>query len=179
MPLLLIPLAFLVLLALWVLLLPLSLWQRFRMGRAQRRALPWLVSFNAWLLLASVLVFLAVSALAQFWFPHNLAQAGAGLLAGALLGSIALRCSRFEWRPQGLFYTPNLWITLGLTLLVAGRVLISIVQLARQGMAWWHDAPMDLDWHDGLVALAGVLLGHALVYAWGLRRRLRRGGRTG
>lgn len=173
MPLLLVPLAFLLLSAAWLVLLPWSLWQRFRYGKARRLARSWVVRLNAWLLLVSVIVFVAVSALTTVWFPHNLAQAAFGLLGGALLGLLGLALSRFEWRPEGLFYTPNAWIALGLTLLVASRLLLSLVQMGRQGVAWWNGALVDASWHDGLVALAGVLLGHALVYAWGLRRRLR------
>lgn len=49
MPLLLaLPLALLVFLAILLMLLPLSLWQRFRSSGARRQARPWLVTFNLW-----------------------------------------------------------------------------------------------------------------------------------
>ena len=57
MPLLIVPLVILVLLVLWLLLLPLSLWQRYRMGKARRRAWPWMVKLNCWMLLLSACVF--------------------------------------------------------------------------------------------------------------------------
>ena len=69
MPLLIVPLVILLLLALWVLLLPVALWQRYRLGKARRRAWPWLVKLNAWMLLASLLLFLASMAVTQFWWP--------------------------------------------------------------------------------------------------------------
>jgi hypothetical protein len=69
MPLLIVPLVVLVLLALWLLLLPVSLWQRYRMGKARRRARPWLVRFNAWALLVSLLLFVAGMALTNVWWP--------------------------------------------------------------------------------------------------------------
>lgn len=174
MPLLIIPVVLLLVLLLAVILLPLSLVQRFRYGRARRRAWPWLVSFNAWFLLAATLLFLAVSALMQWWFPHNLMQAGLGWLAGVALGIVALWLTRYERAADGLYYTPNVWLVLSLTLLVAGRLLVSGVQMFRQGSAWWSGQALAADWHAGLVAVAGLLLGYALAYQWGLRRRLQR-----
>jgi uncharacterized membrane protein len=44
----------LLLLALWLLLLPVLLWARYRNGRARRRAHGWVIRVNAWLLAASV-----------------------------------------------------------------------------------------------------------------------------
>ena len=174
MPFLIIPLALLLILLLAVILLPVSLVQRFRYGRARRRAWPWLVSFNAWFLLGASAVFLLVSALMQWWFPHNLMQAGLGWLAGVALGIVALWLTRYERAVDGLYYTPNVWLVLSLTLLVAGRLLVSVVQIFRQGSAWWSGQHLTGDWHAGLVAVAGLLLGYALSYQWGLRRRLRR-----
>lgn len=174
MPLLILPLVLLLVLFLAVILLPISLVQRFRYGRARRRAWPWLVSFNFWFLLAASGVFLLVSGLMQLWFPHNLLQAGLGWLAGVALGIIALWLTRYERAVDGLYYTPNVWLVLSLTLLVAGRLLVSLVQIYRQGSAWWSGAHLSGDWHAGLVAVAGLLLGYALAYQWGLRWRLRR-----
>ena len=174
MPLLILPLVLLLVLFLAVILLPVSLVQRFRYGRARRGAWPWLVSFNFWFLLGASGVFLLVSALMQWWFPHNLLQAGLGWLAGVALGIIALWLTRYERAVDGLYYTPNVWLVLSLTLLVAGRLLVSLVQIYRQGSAWWSGAHLAGDWHAGLVAVAGLLLGYALAYQWGLRRRLRR-----
>lgn len=174
MPLLLIPLLLLLLLLIWGVLLPLSLWQRFRFGKARRLARPWWVRVNAWLWLLSVFVYLVACAVLQWWFPQQWVQALAGLAAGAMLGVLGLALSRFERRPEGLFYTPNPWLILALTLLVAGRIVLGLVQMARQGMAWVDGGTVDAQWHAGLVAVAGVLLGYSLAYAWGLRWRLRR-----
>ena len=52
MPLLLVPVAVLLLFALWLVLLPLSLWARYATGRARRRAQGWIVGGHAWLLAA-------------------------------------------------------------------------------------------------------------------------------
>lgn len=174
MPLLLIPLAFLILMALWAVLLPLSIWQRYRIGRSRRLARPWLVNFNAWSMLVVAGLFVIVNALLGAWFPHQFVQAMGGILVGLLVAIAALWTSRFEWQSQGLYYQPNPWIILGLTALVVGRVVLSVFQIAKQGSAWWNGQPLESDWHAGVVALAGLLLGYALGYAWGLRHRLRR-----
>lgn len=175
MPLLIVPLLILVLLALWLLLLPLSLWQRYRMGRARRRALPWLVKLNAWLLSGSALLFLASMAVAGLWWPGATSYALAGLGAGLVTGMAGLWLSRFEYTPQGLYYTPNAWIALALVLLVAARIVMGVVEMWRHWQGREALSMLPTFEHASLFAVAGLLLGHYLVYGWGLRRRLPRG----
>lgn len=172
MPLLIVPVVILLLLALWLLLLPLSLWQRYRMGKARRRARPWLVRFNMWALLVSMLLFLASMALTNVWWPGALAYAAAGVGIGVVLGIAGLWLSRFEATPQGMFYTPNPWLVLGLTLLVAGRIAMGFVELWRYWQGRESLALIPVLDHASLFAVAGVLLGYYLAYTWGLRRRL-------
>lgn len=174
MPLLIVPLVVLVLLVLWLLLLPLSLWQRYRYGKARRMARSWLVALNAWGLLLSVVVFLTVSAISEVWWPGSLGYAAAGIGIGAVVGGLGLAITRFDITPQGLFYRPNPWLTLALTLLIAGRVAMGFVQVYRQwrgGEAESFLAALD---HASLLAVAGLLLGYYLAYAWGLKWRLAR-----
>ncbi|MET1162132.1 MAG: DUF1453 domain-containing protein [Pseudoxanthomonas sp.] len=172
MPLLIVPLVVLVLLALWLLLLPLSLWQRYRMGKARRRAWPWLVKFNSWALLVSVALFALSMAITNVWWPGALAYAAAGMGIGLQVGMLGLWLSRFEQTPQGMYYTPNPWISLALTLLVAGRIAMGFVEMWRywQGRETLAIIPV-LD-HASLFAVAGLLLGYYLAYTWGLRSRL-------
>ena len=54
--LLLLPLLVLAIVALWAVLLPISLIQRYRFGRKRRRVLGWANSVNAWLVLALTLL---------------------------------------------------------------------------------------------------------------------------
>ncbi|MET0581782.1 MAG: DUF1453 domain-containing protein [Pseudoxanthomonas sp.] len=172
MPLLIVPLVVLALLALWLLLLPLSLWQRYRMGKARRRAWPWLVKFNSWALLVSVALFALSMAITNVWWPGALAYAAAGMGIGLPVGLLGLWLSRFEQTPQGMYYTPNPWISLALTLLVAGRIAMGFVEMWRywQGRETLAIIPV-LD-HASLFAVAGLLLGYYLAYTWGLRSRL-------
>ena len=172
MPLLIVPIVILVLLALWLLLLPLSLWQRYRLGKARRRAWPWLVRLNSWVLLFSLGVFLAGMALTNVWWPGALGYALAGTGVGLITGIVGLWLSRFEVTPQGLFYTPNAWLILVLTLLVSARIAMGFVEMWRywQGRETLPLIPV-LD-HASLFAVAGLLIGYYLSYTWGLRRRL-------
>ena len=174
MPLLIVPLLILVLLGLWLLLLPLSLWQRYRLGKARRKAWPWLVKLNSWALLFSVIVFLASMALTALWWPGALGYALAGLGIGLVVGVLGLRLSRFENTAQGFFYTPNPWLALGLTLLVAARIAMGFVEIWRywQGRETLSIIPV-LD-HASLFAVAGLLIGYYFSYTWGLRSRLPR-----
>ena len=170
--LLLLPLLVVALALLWLLLLPLALWRRYRLGRARRRALPWLVALNAWSLLVSVALFLASAWLAGHWVDAALPHALAGLAAGLLLGLVGLALTRFEAMPQGLYYTPNRWLVLGLTLIVAARIAYGAVRAAQAWVA--AEQAAWLGQQGSLLAVGGLLLGHYLAYAWGVRRRLRR-----
>lgn len=169
--LLLVPLLVAAVFALWVVLLPVSIMQRYRHGRARRRVQPWFVGANAWLLALSALVFLATAWSLGHWIPAALRDATLGLGAGALAGIAGLRLDAFETTPQGHFRTPNRWFVLGLSLLLAARIAIGL------WLAWRDVAGSDAwAWvtRGGLLGVAGVLLGYAVATAWGLRARVRK-----
>jgi len=175
MPLLLIPVALLLLLA-PLLLWPLGLWQRNRSGRARRRARPGWVTLNAVGLLLSSLLLLAGAGVAGIWIGGAAWNAGAGLLAGLVLGACGLWLARFEAGGGQLHYTANAWLVSMLTLLVAARVVLAAWQ------AWhrvWEGVPAPLPWPwladpASLWAIGGLLLGYHLAFNLGLRRKLRR-----
>ena len=132
MPLLLIPLVILAFALLMALLLPFSLVQRYRLGKQRRKVWPWLNSANAWLMLVSA-VMLAFSAwMATRWLPDALWMAMVGFLCGIALGLLNLAVSRREPLAEGYYLTPNAAIVLGLTLLVAARLVLAIWQLTEQ-----------------------------------------------
>jgi len=81
-----------------LLLLPVSLWARYRNGRARRRAQGWAVRTNAWLLALSVPLFLASVWIASLWLPQALRDACYGLLAGVCLGIVGLWRGAKEWK---------------------------------------------------------------------------------
>lgn len=172
MPLLLIPIGFALLVALWLLTLPLAVWQRYRRGRARRRVRAWALRLGAWSMLVSAAVFLAAAAAAGLWIERAFAQAALGVLGGTALGAAGARLARIERDAGGLFHTPNRWLALALTLVVAARIAFGLWHLPL-----WHGDATDAAWlarQGGLLAVGGLLLGHYLGYAWALRWRLGR-----
>ncbi|GHA79806.1 DUF1453 domain-containing protein [Cognatilysobacter bugurensis] len=171
MPLLLIPAGFALLVALWLVLLPLGLWQRYRRGRAQRLSRPWSARLNLWSWGLSLALFLAGAAFAGLWIAHAFAYASGGVLAGVVLGLFGWRLARVEPDPAGLRHTPNGPLVLGLTVLLAARIAMGLWQLAHAGDTG------AVDWlarQAGLLAVGGLLLGHQAGYAWSLNRALAR-----
>src|SRR5690606_4094207 len=178
MPLLLIPALLLCFLALLLLLWPLGLWQRYRSGRARRRARPGWVTFNAAGLLLSSALLLAGAVFAGIWIDGAAWNAGAGLLAGLATGTAGLWLARFEAGNGQLHYTANAWLVLALTVLVAARVALAAWQ------AWYRafegvPAPVPWPWLAQPArpwAMGGLVPGHHLAFAPGLRRRRARPG---
>src|SRR4029077_7984134 len=102
-------------------LLPMVAWRiyiRFRrmVGRQQlSRGRPWIT-----LAIFSIVRFvLSYAARAHI---ERLGWRAAGLTAGGLLAAYGLRLTRFEPTPQGLFYTPNAYLGIALSLLFFGRL---------------------------------------------------------
>ncbi len=171
--LLLIPLLLAGVAALWALLLPIALIQRYRRGRARRRAIGWAVTVNAWLLTASALLLIATAWGLGHWIDGALRHALIGLLAGVVVGIAGVWLTRFEPGAAGLYYTPNRWLVLAVTVLVAARIAFGLL---RGWQLWQADAASTvwLDQQAGLLAVGGLLLGYYLAYTWGLRRRVLR-----
>lgn len=170
--LLLLPLGLLLFGIAWMLLLPLVLRQRYRQGHARRRAYRWLLRVNAWGFLVSLAGFIATAWLATLWSPPALHDAALGACVGVLLGLIGIALTRFELRADGMHYTPNRWMALVLTLLVAARIAAGL---------WWSwerlagTPPATPLAHalqaGGVWAVGGMLLGYAATYAWGVHFR--------
>lgn len=173
--LLLLPLLFLGLLALWLVLLPISLWSRYASGRARRRAQGWVVSGNAYLLAILLPVFLLSTWAATYWMKDAMRDACLGLLLGVLVGIVGVWLTRFERDAKGWIYTPNRWVVLALTTIVALRVLAGL------WMAWGHmsggatGAIGEILDAGAWTGIAGLFLGYGLAYTWGLRARISRG----
>ncbi|MCC8361630.1 DUF1453 domain-containing protein [Lysobacter sp. A6] len=174
MPLLLLPFALLALVATWLVLLPVSLWARYASGRARRRAQGWVVRGNAFLLAMSLPIFLLSAWAAAHWMDDALRDACVGLLVGVVVGVVGVWLTRFERDAKGLVYTPNRWLVLGLTSIVALRVIAGLWMTWRHvsgdvsgTFAHWLDA-------GAWTGIAGVLLGYALAFTWGVRARLSR-----
>jgi hypothetical protein len=156
-------------------LIPLSIVQRYRMGTSRQRARGWLVAINLVGLLLSSLLFLASAAVASFWLTDAFAYTAAGLAGGCALGVVGLLLTRWEPTVGALYYTPNRLLVLGITLVVAVRLLYGFWrawetwQAGAEGASWIATAGVA-----GSMAAGAVVLGYYLAYWFGVRIRLRR-----
>src|SRR6266576_1543675 len=101
---------------------------RYRAGTARRQARPWVASLNVWLTGFSAVFFLSFTLLLSFWVPSAFRFAVIGMGCGAILGLLGLALTRWERRPNGLFYTPNRWLAVVITLAIAARFVYG----------WWR-----------------------------------------
>lgn len=174
MPLLLIPLLIVGVVALWAVLLPIALLQRYRRGKARRRAQGWVIKGNAVLLAISALLFVLGAWIGARWIDGALQYACIGLGVGVVIGVAGLWLSRFESTGNGLYYTPNRWLVLSLTTLVAARIALSVWQMWQRWQSSSATGWELLGDHASLFAVGGILLGYYLAYTWGLRSRIAR-----
>jgi hypothetical protein len=156
-----------------VALVPLSIVQRYRMSTGRRRARGWLAAVNAVGFALSIACFLAGAAFTAHWVPDALRYSLAGLAVGCTLGLVALLLVRWEAAPDGLHYTPNRWLAVGVTAVVVARLLYGWLRAyhawsAGAGNAWWLTAAGAA----GSFAAGGVVLGYQFTFWTGMRRRL-------
>lgn len=175
MPLLLVFLLVLMMAVLFVVMLPLGIVQRYRGGTARRRARGWIVTINLAATLFSSALFLTVAALSNLWIPRAFVFTAAGLGGGLLLGVVGLLTSRWETTPQALHYTPNRWLILTITVVVAIRLGYGF----WRGWNAWSEADGAGSWiaasgAAGSMAAGAVVLGYYVVYWAGVRSRIRR-----
>jgi hypothetical protein len=154
----------------------LSLALRYRAGTARRQARSWVASLNVWMTGFSTVFFLSFTLLLSFWVGSAFRFALIGMGCGALLGLFGLALTRWESRPEGLFYTPSRWLALVLVFAIAARVVYG----------WWRgthsgsSAPGDQHWlitassTQLSLAVAAGLIGYYLAYSIGVRLRLTR-----
>jgi len=174
-PILLLALLFFVLLALaGVILLSLAL--RYRAGTARRQARHWVAKLNVWMTSLSAVFFLSFTLLLSFWVGSAFRYALIGMGIGGILGLLGLALTRWENRPEALFYTPSRWFAFLIVFAIAARV----------GYGWWHathagsSAPGDQLWLTTAsstqlsLAIAAGLIGYYLVYSIGVRVKIAR-----
>lgn len=171
MPLLIVPV--LVVLAV-VAFIPFALLQRYRMGVARQRARGWLATINVIGFGVSALMFMLTAAMTTIWIHGVFTYTIGGLATGFVLGVAGIWLTRWEPTSTGLYFTPNRWLVLGITLVVTARLLFGFWRA-------WHAWDRGLD-HASWAAAAGlaksmaaggVVLGYYFVYWIGVRARLR------
>jgi hypothetical protein len=158
-----------------ILLVPVSLVQRYRVGTSRRRARGWLATINVVGMALSATLFLVSAAFTNIWVPDAFRYTAAGLAAGCALGILGLLLTRWEPAPGALHYTPNRWLVLAITLTVTARVAYGF----WRGWESWRAGLDGRSWFivsgvAGSMAAGAVVLGYYLAYWTGVRRRFRR-----
>jgi hypothetical protein len=160
-------------------LMPFTLVQRYRLGTARRRARGWSSTVNVVGLAFSSALFLAGAAIVSPWVPNAMTHTLVAFAGGCLLGLAGLALSEWESVRGSLYYTPNRWLVLAITLLVTARLAFGFWR------SWqaWRVTPDYASWAAAgaaaSLAAGAVVLGYYLTYWLGVRRRLRQhSGRT-
>jgi hypothetical protein len=156
-------------------LLPLFAWRvymRFRRMVGRQR----LSTARPWITLGIFSAVIVVLAFAAQGHLERLEWLAVGLPVGTGLALYGLRVTRFEPTPQGLFYTPNAYLGIAMSLLFFGRIAYRLVEVydiaATHGKPNFMSSPITL-------AVFGLIAGYYVVYAIGLllwRSRVSAGG---
>ena len=158
-----------------VALIPLSLVQRYRMGTSRRRARRWIATINSVGFAFSAAVLLAGAAFTSIWVPDAFVYTAGGLATGCALGLAGLLLTRWEPAAGSLYYKPNRWLVLAITLVVTARLAYGF----WRGWETWRMGVGGTSWFAasgaaGSMAAGAVVLGYYLAYWIGVRRRIRR-----
>jgi hypothetical protein len=158
-----------------IVLIPFSIVQRFRVGTSRRQARAWFASLNLVAIGFSVVLFLVGAFITSHWIPEALTYTLTGFGAGCVLGLLGVGLTRWEYAGRQLQYTPNRWLVLTITMVVAARVLYGLWRTweawraSLESMAWVAASGVAASMSAGAVAL-----GYYLIFWTGIRRRIRR-----
>ena len=155
-------------------LIPIGIVQRYRRGTRRQRARGWVALINVTGLMLSSALLLTSAAITTIWAPQAFVYTLTGLAAGSILGLIGLWLTRWEGAPDALHFTPSAWLTLGITSLVAARLLYGFWR------AWqtWRVGAGSESWLvaagvAGSMGAGAIVLGYYLTYWLGVRRQFR------
>jgi hypothetical protein len=156
-------------------LMPLILFQRYRLGSARRLARPWINTITLVSMVFSAVFFLFAASVTQIWVSGAFPGAAVGVAVGSVVGVLGLLLTRWEAGLRTLHYTPNRWLVLVITLIVSARVLYGFYHswvAARAGLA--GTSMIDAFGVPESLGAGGIVIGYYLAYAAGLRWRIRR-----
>jgi len=158
-----------------IVLMPLILIQRYRVGIARRKARRSMATLNVLLMAFSAIFFLAGAAVTTVWVPNALTGAAAGIAAGAGLGLLGLTLTRWEPTTAAFHYTPNRLLVLVVTCIVSARVLYGLWRSWMVAAGGVYGAPMVLAFGiPESLAAGGTVIGYYFAYGLGVRRRIRK-----
>jgi hypothetical protein len=153
---------------------PLLLLLRYRTGTARRVARRWVLTVNLVSMLLSAGLFIWIAAVTNFWVPCAFGYSLIGMLAGSLLGLLGLAATRWEKTPTAIYYTPNRWLVLLVTLAVVTRMVYGLWRIWHA----WRTTGHDTSWLaaagiPGSMAVGALVIGYYLAYSAGLSWRLK------
>jgi hypothetical protein len=166
-------LAILIVLAV-IALIPFSIIQRFRVGTARRQARGWVATLNLFAVAFSVLLFVLAALITSRWVPEALTYTLIGVGTGCALGALGLLLTRWDRVNGRLHYTPNRWLVLAITVVVAARVFYGFWRTweawraSVESMAWVAASGVAASMSAG-----AIVLGYYLIYWTGVRARTR------
>lgn len=154
-------------------LVPLSILQRYRQGRRRQRVRAWLASLQAAGFAMSAGMLMVGAAVTSAWVPMVLPSSAAALVGGVLLGLVGVALSRWDHVDGHPGFTPNRWLVLALTLVVVGRMGYAVWR------AWhvWATTGAGSAGVAGSMAAAALLVGYGLGFWAGVRWRVARAAR--
>jgi hypothetical protein len=152
---------------------PFLLIVRFRLGIARRPARRWITTINLVSLLASSALLLWIAALTNSWVPNAFRYSLIGFISGVLLGLLGLTLTVWERKGRALYYKPNRWLVLVVTLAVAARLLYGFWRIWHA----WRTPDHDSSWLatagiPGSMAVGALVLGYYFTYFAGVRWKL-------
>jgi hypothetical protein len=157
-----------------IVLIPVSLMLRIRYGTMRRQARGWMVTANTIAVTFSTAMFLIGALITSRWVPDVLRYSLGGLGLGAVLGLIGFALTRWESSGAVVHYTPNRWLVLTVTMVVAARIFYGIWRVWASWQAGVEEiAAVAASGIAMSIAAGAVVLGYYLIYWTGVSRRLR------
>jgi hypothetical protein len=95
---------------------------------------------------------------------------------GAILGLLGLALTRWESRPEGLFYTPSRWLAFLIVFAITARVVYGWWRAThpRSGVSGDQHWFITASGTELSLAVAAGLIGYYLVYSIGVRVKIAR-----
>jgi cytochrome b561 len=128
-----------------------------------------------WIRIGSLGILTAAAAAFAIITAHDviaLAALVAGIAAGAALGHVGLRYTKFEVQSEGRFYTPHAYIGVAVTALFFGRLLYRFLTV-YDGALPNHGVAGSYEGNPFTLALFGALVGYYVFYYLGVLQRTR------
>ena len=150
----------------------LSLVLRYRAGTARRQGRRWVASLNVWLTSLSAIFFLCFTLMISFWVGSAFRFSLIGMVCGGILGLLGLAMTRWERQSGALFYTPNRWLAILVTLAIAARFIYGWWHATHSGSSVSQHWLMAASGTQLSLAVAAGLIGYYLVYSIGVRLQM-------